>query len=105
MPHNQLLQTQLALGIIGTAILIGMLIVLLKNANFLHLNTEKPEKAIELLSKYVPEGSKYDEDIQWYLAMAYLKVEQRGTAKLLLEGLRDKKVFYKNQAEIILSKL
>lgn len=38
-PHNQLLETQLALGIVGTAILIGMLIVLLKNAKFIQKNT------------------------------------------------------------------
>lgn len=70
-----------------------------------YLSTEKPQKAIELLNKYVPEGNSYDEDIQWFLALAYLKLEQKGTAKLLLEGLRDKKGYYKNQAEIILSKL
>jgi predicted Zn-dependent protease len=70
-----------------------------------YLNTDKPEKAIDLLSKYVPEGSRYDEDIQWYLALAYLKTEQKGTAKLLLEGLRDKKGFYKDQSALILSKL
>ena len=53
----------------------------------------------------MPEGSRYDEDIQWYLALAYLKTEQKGTAKLLLEGLRDKKGFYKDQSALILSKL
>lgn len=70
-----------------------------------YLNNDKPEKAIELLAKKIPETEKYNDDVQWYLALAYLKTNQKGTAKLLLEGLKNKKGYYGEKAEMILTQL
>lgn len=70
-----------------------------------YLNVNQVDMAIKVLAKRVPKGTQYDQDIQWYLALAYIKKEDFGTARLLLQGLAANEGFYQQQAAALVAKL
>lgn len=70
-----------------------------------YLNVNQVDMAIDVFAKRVPKGTQYDQDIQWYLALAYIKKEDFGTARLLLQGLASKEGYYQEQALMLVEKL
>lgn len=68
------------------------------------LATNQPEKAIDVLSN-IQTSVEYHYDIQWYLALAYLKNKQIQETKKSLNELTKEDNFYQNQANEILNKL
>lgn len=49
-----------------------------------HMGIKDPTSAVEVLEPLVPEAGKFTEDVQWYLALAYLKTKRLEEARELL---------------------
>ncbi len=76
-----------------------------KHALFLgisYLSIGNQQKAINLLSRIENVDAKYKHDIEWYLALAYLKNNEKNAAKIILEKLVQEDGFYKKSSEALL---
>ena len=70
-----------------------------------YLNMDNYEKkAIDILSRFNGDMGKYSKEFSWYLAMAYLKDNQRNAARLVLNDLKNDS-YYGEQVQLILEKL
>jgi hypothetical protein len=71
-----------------------------------YMSVEEYDAAITLYNSYTPVGVTYDEDIEWYLALAHLKKGQLNSARAILEKLAAKEgSYYKISAIEIVAKL
>lgn len=71
-----------------------------------YINDEKYDETIQLFNSYSPNNSPYDDDIQWYLALAHLKKGELLTSKNLLTNISNKKDnYYADTAQELISKL
>lgn len=71
-----------------------------------YINDGKYEDAILLYNTYTPQNVSYDEDIQWYLALAHLRKGEILTSKNLLINISQKeKNDYANTARELVAKL
>lgn len=69
------------------------------------MSYEQYDDAITLFNAYVPAGVTYDEDIEWYLALAHLKKGQFNSARSLFEKLAARNgSYYKINALEILAR-
>lgn len=79
-----------------------------KNALFLsisYLGVNNPTKAIQVLSRIDNVEENYKSDISWYLALAYLKNNEKNSARIILDGLTKEDNFYTESAQEILKAL
>lgn len=79
-----------------------------KHALFLsisYLGINNAEKAINVLSRLDIVDENYKSDIAWYLALAYLKNNEKNAARIILEGLAKEDCFYTESAIEILNAL
>lgn len=79
-----------------------------KHALFLsisYLGVNNPQKAINVLSRLNNVDESYKTDIAWYLALAYLKNNERNAARIILEKLALEDSFYSESAREILNAL
>lgn len=79
-----------------------------KHALFLsisYLGVNNPEKAINVLSRLEKVDENYKSDIAWYLALAYLKNNEKNAARIVLESLVKEDSFYTESAIEILNAL
>lgn len=71
-----------------------------------YINDERYDDAIKLYNSYNPQNVSYDEDIQWYLALAHLKKGEILTSKNLLINISQKeKNDYAQTAQELVAKL
>jgi tetratricopeptide (TPR) repeat protein len=70
-----------------------------------YMSSGKSDAAINLYNDFKPSGDKYDEDIQWYLALAYLQKGEVRTAKVLIKDLTQSKGYYASTAGELLKKM
>lgn len=70
-----------------------------------YLSSGKPKAAIQLYNNYQPKGDSFDEDIHWYLALAYLQTGEINTARIIFEEISKKNNYYSPTAAAILKKL
>lgn len=68
------------------------------------LGTNQPKKAIEILSKLTT-SEEFHYDIQWYLALAYIKNKEIPQAQTTLNNLSKEENYYQKEAQEILDKL
>ncbi|HNE50039.1 MAG: hypothetical protein U0T31_05515 [Chitinophagales bacterium] len=68
------------------------------------LATNQPKKAIEVLSKFTA-SEEYHADIEWYLALAYLKNKDLQQAQIIFTALAKEDSYYQTQSVEILNKL
>ena len=68
------------------------------------LSTNQPEKAIDILDN-IQTSVEFHFDIQWYLALAYIKNKQIQDAQICLKELTKEDNYYQTQAQEILNKL
>lgn len=79
-----------------------------KHALFLsisYLGVNNAQKAINVLSRLNNVDENYKTDIAWYLALAYLKNNERNAARIILEKLAAEDSFYSESAKEILNAL
>jgi hypothetical protein len=70
------------------------------------LSTNQPGKAIDILNKVPPaDAAEFNYDLQWYLALAYLKMKEIEKARSLFRQLCGNENYYRKPAKEILSKL
>lgn len=62
------------------------------------MQEERYDEAIALFNTHVPSNTNYDEDIQWYLALAQLKKGNLNTARTMLEKLQNSPGSYYNES-------
>ena len=62
------------------------------------MQEERYDEAIALFNTHVPSNTSYDEDIQWYLALAQLKKGNLNTARTMLEKLQNSPGSYYNES-------
>lgn len=71
-----------------------------------YINDGKYEDAIVLYNGYKPQGISYDEDIQWYLALAHLRKGEVQTSRLLLQNIaNNSQSYYSETATELVSKM
>lgn len=70
-----------------------------------YLADNQPEQAIRLFNNSPYKNSMYAEDINWYLALAYIKKGDTQTAAILLQNLAKVSDYYKEQASALYKKL
>jgi len=70
-----------------------------------YLADEQPEQTIRLFNNSPYKNSTYAEDINWYLALAYIKKGNTQTAAILLQNLAKTSDYYKAQATALYKKL
>lgn len=71
-----------------------------------YINDGKFDQAITLFNTHVDKNTPYDEDIEWYLALAHLRKGEIQTSKsMLLRISEDDKNYYSNTAKELVSKL
>lgn len=70
-----------------------------------YMSSGKADAAINLYNTFKPGGDKYDEDIQWYLALAYLQKGETRTAKVLMKDLTQSKGYYATTAAELMKKM
>ena len=78
-----------------------------KNNLFLgisYLGTNQPKKAIDVLNK-ITTSEEFHFDIQWYLALAYIKNKEIQNAQTTLSNLSKEENYYQKEAQEILDKL
>lgn len=78
-----------------------------KNNLFLGISflaTNQPKKAIDVLNK-ITASEQFHFDIQWYLALAYLKNKEIQQAQTTLTNLTKEENYYQKEAQEILDKL
>lgn len=78
-----------------------------KNNLFLgisYLGTNQPKKAIDILNK-ITTSEEFRFDIQWYLALAYIKNKELQSAQTTLSNLTKEENYYKKEAQEIIDKL
>jgi tetratricopeptide (TPR) repeat protein len=63
------------------------------------------EQAIRWLKEASTMSSGFDDQINWYLALAYLRQDDQGSARVYLETLCQKDDFYQLKAEKLLKKI
>ncbi len=68
-----------------------------------YLANNDPVSTINLFNSNAYKSSPYEEDINWYLALAYLKKGDRKTSALLLQNLANSNSYYKVQAGTLLN--
>jgi tetratricopeptide (TPR) repeat protein len=79
-----------------------------KNQLFLgisYLADNEPNEAIKVLFTYDFPKSKYIQDRDWYLALAYLKIKDVPNAKILFEKLSNEDSYYQNLSKDMLQSL
>lgn len=70
------------------------------------INAGEYDKAILLYNQHHPDNSSYDEDIQWYLALAHLRKGEIQTSKAILENIANtKNNYYATTANDLYNKL
>ncbi|MFN8281713.1 MAG: tetratricopeptide repeat protein [Chitinophagales bacterium] len=78
-----------------------------KNNLFLAISfmaTNQPKKAIDVLSK-ITASEEFHFDIQWYLALAYLKNKDLPNAQVYFQNTAKEENYYQQQSKAILEKL
>ncbi|MCO5248598.1 MAG: tetratricopeptide repeat protein [Chitinophagales bacterium] len=71
-----------------------------------YLNQGRYDDAILLFNDYTPQGVQYDEDIQWYLALAHLRKGEIQTSRLLLQTIyQNRESYYANTAKELATRL
>jgi tetratricopeptide (TPR) repeat protein len=70
-----------------------------------YLADNQTEQAIRLFNNSPYKNSMYAEDINWYLALAYIKKGDTQTAAILLQNLAKVSDYYKDQAWALYKKL
>lgn len=70
-----------------------------------YLASGQPGKALPLLEKVLNEYDIFDEQAEWYVAVSYLKLEDREKAKVALQKVVVREGSYKSKAQLILEKL
>jgi predicted Zn-dependent protease len=68
------------------------------------LGSNQPKKAIDILSK-ITASEEFHFDIQWYLALAYIKSKDISQAQTTLTNLTKEENYYQTEAKEILDKL
>lgn len=68
------------------------------------LGTNQPKKAIDVLNK-ITTSEEFHFDIQWYLALAYIKNKELQNAQTTLSNLTKEENYYQKEAQEILDKL
>lgn len=68
------------------------------------LGTNQPKKAIDVLNK-ITNSEEFHFDIQWYLALAYIKNKELQNAQTTLSNLTKEENYYQKEAQEILDKL
>jgi cytochrome c-type biogenesis protein CcmH/NrfG len=74
-----------------------------------HYENHDYKKAIPLLEKFSKQESsmvyqKNNQDAEWYLAISYLKINQKAKAETILQKIADSSHKYSNQAKVLLKK-
>ncbi len=62
-----------------------------------YMGLNKVDKAIEVLES-IESNEKFEDDIRWYLALAYLKTKNKDKARVLFEELADSSSYYRESA-------
>ena len=70
-----------------------------------YLANHQPEQAIEVLNKTYSENTNYDNDKNWYLALAYIRMNNMAAAKSILQQLSSIDSYYKEPATELLKAL
>lgn len=70
-----------------------------------YLATSHPEKALPLFEQVYNNYDKFDEQAEWYMAVSYLKLEDREKAKQVLQSIIDRKNSYLEKAQTIVTQL
>lgn len=71
-----------------------------------YINDGRYDDAILLFNNYTISDHKYDEDIQWYLALAHLRKGEIQTSRLLLHSIAsDQKSYYSDVASELITKM
>jgi tetratricopeptide (TPR) repeat protein len=70
-----------------------------------YLASGQPEKALPLLEKVLNNYDVFHEQAEWYIAISYLKLEERDKAKEALRKVVVREGSYKSKAQLILEKL
>lgn len=70
-----------------------------------YLASGQPEKALPLLEKVLNNYDAFDEQAEWYVAVSYLKLEERDKAREALKKVVARESSYKSKAQLILEKL
>lgn len=71
-----------------------------------YINDGRFDDAILLYNNYKPRNIPYDEDIQWYLALAHLRKGEIQTSKILLQNFANNtKSYYSETANELVSKM
>lgn len=70
-----------------------------------YLANYQPEKAVEILSAPFGVRTEFEDDRQWYLALAYLRINNFAAAKALLNGLANGTSYYREMAGELSNKL
>jgi tetratricopeptide (TPR) repeat protein len=70
-----------------------------------YLANNQAEKALPLFEKVLSEYEVFDEQAEWYIAVSYLKLEERGRASEALKKVVAGNSAYKEKAQTILDKL
>jgi len=68
------------------------------------LSSEKPVDAIPLFQQLLVESSKYDQQIRWYLALAFIKEKEYQAARATLSAIGDDE-YNHHQAQELLKKI
>jgi tetratricopeptide (TPR) repeat protein len=70
-----------------------------------YLASGQPEKALLLFEKVLNNYEVFDEQAEWYVAVTYLKLEEREKAREALQKVVARNSSYKSKAQLILDKL
>lgn len=70
-----------------------------------YLASGQPEKALLLFEKVLNNYDVFDEQAEWYVAVSYLKLEEREKARAALQKVVARESSYKSKAQLILDKL
>lgn len=70
-----------------------------------YLANGQPEKALPLFEKVLNNYDVFDEQAEWYVAVSYLKLEEREKAREALQKVVARESSYKSKAQLILEKL
>lgn len=63
------------------------------------------EQAVYWFNSALEAGTKYRNQVSWYLSLAYLRNNEMNSAKLYLEELRNENNFYRERADQLLKKI
>ncbi|NBP69962.1 MAG: hypothetical protein EBR30_19370 [Cytophagia bacterium] len=70
-----------------------------------YIATKQPDKALPLFKNVLNDYNVFDEQAEWYIAVSYLKLEDREKAKETLNKIAASESSYKAKALLILEKL